>query len=131
MEEMFDMDYMESQRRQALLIADCEKSVGIILEFIQELETLQTFMNRGRYKEGIFMAQRCCYNSIIACDNNELPTVGLRTVQNMILNEIIRLDSTFCNNVEQGIYNIAADGNCSSIINVCNQAIIQLRKATL
>ena len=124
------MDFMENQRRKALLSLECERSVGVILSFIQEIEVLQKFMNRGQFNEGLYMAERCCCNSIIACEINELPTVGLRTVQGMILNEIARLDSTFWDDAKQGIFNIAADGNCSHIINVCRQAIDQLRAAT-
>ena len=124
------MDFMEEQRRRALLSFDCEKSVGVILSLIQDLEVLQQLMIQGQFKEGLYMAERCCWNSIIACDIDELPTVGLKTVQGMILNEIARLDSTFWHNAKQGIYNVAADGNCSSIINVCKQAIDQLRAAT-
>ena len=106
---------MEQQRKKVLLVNDCEKSVSIILEFISDLETLQSFMDKKRYNEGVWMAQRCCDNPIISCDINELPTVGLKTVQGMILNDIAQLDSVFCDDAVQGIYNIAADGNCPCI----------------
>ena len=120
---------IDEESKMALLAADCAKSEGIILEFIEELEVLQSFMNQKRYKEGAWMAQRCCDNDIIACDTDKLPTVGLKTVQGMILDEIAQLDSAFCHDAGQGLYNIAADGNCPSIVNICRHAISQLRAA--
>lgn len=120
---------LDEQHRRALLKYDCEESVSIILEFIRDLEALQTFMTQGQDAEGLFMARRCCRNPIIACEKNELPTVGLKTVQGMILDKIIQLDPKFRYDAVKGLYNIAAAGNCSNITNVCRQAISQLRAA--
>lgn len=114
------------QQRNALLKYDCEKSVSIILDFIKNLEVLQTFMTQGQDAEGLFMARKCCGNPIIACEMNELPTVGLKTVQGMILDKIIQLDPTFRHDAVKGLYNIATAGNCSNIINACRRAISQL-----
>lgn len=124
------MDFMEEERRRALLNLDCEKSVGVILEFIKEIEVLQNFVDRGQYQMGVQMAQVCCKNPIINKDI-KLPTVGLITVQNMILDGIMQLDPAFRHSPEQGIYNIAADGNCSYIVDICNRAIDQLYAARL
>lgn len=45
------------RHEEALLNYDCERSVGIILDFIQKMETLQETLRRGKRKQGVMAAQ--------------------------------------------------------------------------
>lgn len=117
------------RHEEALLNYDCERSVGIILDFIQKMETLQETLRRGKRKQGVMAAQICCENPIISCSSEELPTVGLKMVQGVICDVIVELEPESSSDIVQGLYNIAADGKCPEVIAVCKEAISRLRAA--
>lgn len=119
-------DY-DMERKKALLELDREKSISVIIQFTKQLDALQSFANQRKHEETLWMAQKCSQNPIISCSNNELPAVGLQVVQEMILDAVVRLDPAFLRDQEQGLYNIAMDGECSYIVDVCRQAMQQLR----
>lgn len=121
-----DRDY-DAELRVAQLNLESEKFIGEILEFIKQLEILQCFINQGQYREGRWMAEKCCENPIISCEKDELPTDAIFAARDSIFEHIAKLEPMFRENHEQGLYNIAQKGNCAVIVDVCRKSIETLR----
>lgn len=123
---------LETQHRQALHKLDCSKSVGVILDFIQHLETLEYASDHNRPNEYIlFIAGKCCENQIVSysqSDFSKAGLVGLRKVQDDILNKIASISGE-TPDTPQAFYNIAMDGQCQTIISYCRKKIAQLGSA--
>ena len=120
---------LDQEYKEALLMADCEESVGIILDFIKYIEVLHDAAKWKDRRNGVRMAERCSEHLIISCRNDELPTVGLKTVQPMICRTLIQLEPECSHDIVQGLFNISVDGKCPEIVAVCRKAIEQLRSA--
>lgn len=119
----------DEKLKEAKLNYDREVSIGILLDLIKNIEALQNFAYREKQDMIVWMAEECCNNPIMSDDTEELPAVGLRVVQGMILDGIGKIDSAFSDDKVKGLYNIAVDGRCQEIVEICSQAISKLRAA--
>ena len=122
-----EVDELDRQYKEALLERDRQQSIGVILSLINDIQALQSFAQNGDFNMVEFMARKCCKNPLICCEQDELPTAGLKTVQYNILNTIARLEPGYYSEPIRGLSNIALSRKCQHIINACNMAVQQLR----
>lgn len=122
-----DVEELDRQYKEALLERDRQQSISVIYSLINDIQALQRFAQNGDFNMVGFMAGKCCNNPLICCGQEELPTVGLKTVQYNILNTIASLEPGYYSDPIRGLSNIALSGRCQHIINACNMAVQQLR----
>jgi len=108
---------------------DCSQSISVIIDLKKNLEAIQCFIERGDQETALFVTRKCCDNPIIAYNKENLPFVGLTSIQEDILSEIYNINPNFASDPMNGLFHVARNNMLSRVVQACNTAQKKIENA--